>query len=60
MTSKVMTSGKHALTVRVEESDYKKMRILAAELNMSVNEMIARFAVEMTEKKLKRLALKKE
>lgn len=58
MTSKVMVSGKHALTVRIEEEMYKKMRIVAAEMNCSVNEMIVMFAVSETVRRLNVMRMK--
>lgn len=47
MTSKTIVSGKHPIVVRIGEEDYRDLRLLAAEKNLSVNEMIARGAVEM-------------
>lgn len=40
MTSKVLRSGKHALTVRVDEDMYAELREVAAVMNLSVQEVI--------------------
>ncbi len=58
MTSKVVVSGKHALTVRVDEEVYRDMRRVAAELNCSVNEMIVRMATKETRKVLQEMKRK--
>lgn len=58
MTSKVVVSGKHALTVRVDEEIYLMMRRVAAELNCSVNEMIVRMATKETKKVLEEMKRK--
>lgn len=46
MAVKNIVSGKHPLTVRVTDEDYKLLRIAAVECNESVNEMIVRIAVD--------------
>lgn len=45
MTSKVLVSGKHSLTVRVTEEDYKKLRIVGAIENCTVQEILVREAM---------------
>ena len=40
MTSKVTLYGKHPLTLRVEPELYAKLRMTAAEKNLSVQELI--------------------
>lgn len=46
MTSKVLVSGKHPVTVRLSEADYGIVRAASADLNLSPNEFIAYAAVE--------------
>lgn len=50
MASKVLVSGKHALTVRISQETYKKLARMGADLNMTVNEMLAREAEKLAEK----------
>lgn len=45
MVSKKMVSDKHALTVRVSDDDYRKIRKAAEREDMSANEWIAKVAV---------------
>lgn len=40
MTSKKLSYGKHALTLRVDPELYKQLRMCAAEMNLSVQELI--------------------
>lgn len=40
MTVKRLVSGKHPITIRLTEEDYGKIKHLAADENLSVNEWI--------------------
>lgn len=51
MASRVVVSGKHPLTVRIDEETYKKMGLIAVEEGMSVNEWIAYVAIRECEKR---------
>lgn len=46
MTSKVLVSGKHPVTVRLSEVEYCAVRCASAEMNLSPNEFIAYAAVQ--------------
>lgn len=52
MTSKKLVSGKHPLTVRIDEEVYRELRIVAAYENLSVNELLANIAATFVQSRL--------
>lgn len=50
MTSKRIVYGKHPLTVRVDTRLYAKLRMIAAEKNLSVQELM----IELCEREIER------
>ena len=55
MASKVVMSGKHPLTVRIGQDDYKMIGRLTVKKGMSVKEWIAETAIIEARRQLKRM-----
>lgn len=47
MVSRVMVSGKHALTVRISRESYEILSEIAMERRMTVNELLAKVGEDM-------------
>lgn len=54
MTVKKTVSGKHPLTVRVDDEVYMYLRMMCAEMNLSVNEYLAKLGGDAVVDWLKR------